>query len=153
MGLDDDIAILAAAPLLRFFGQDALRLITFASERRALAADEVLFRQGDPADGAFVVMAGTVRLMPRAAGAEPVTAGRSALIGQLALFTGGERPCEARAAEAADVMRVTPILVRRLMAEFPEAATAIHDALAEDLAVLSADLARLEAQFSGVSGP
>lgn len=149
MGLDDDIAILAAAPLFRFFGHDALRLITFASERRALATDEVLFRPGDPADCAFVVMAGTLRLRPRAGGAEAVTAGPSALIGQIALFTGGERPCEARAAEPADVMRVTPILVRRLMAEFPAAAAAIHDALAEDLAGLSADLARLEARFSG----
>ena len=149
MGLDDDIAILAAAPLLRFFGHDALRLITFASERRELAADEILFREGEPADAAFVVMSGTVRLLPRTPGAEAVTAGRSALIGQLALFTGGARPCEARATEAADLMRVTPILVRRLMTEFPAAATAILDALAADLAALSADLTRIGARFAG----
>ncbi len=94
-------------------------------------------------------MSGTVRLLPRTPGAEAVTAGRSALIGQLALFTGGARPCEARAEEAADLMRVTPILVRRLMTEFPAAATAIHDALAADLAALSADLTRVGARFAG----
>ncbi|MFD0938170.1 cyclic nucleotide-binding protein, partial [Methylobacterium trifolii] len=79
MGLDDDIAILAAAPLFGFFERDALRLLTFAAERRSLGEGDLLFARGDPADGGFVVMSGTIRLEPRIAGGGPVTAGRSAL--------------------------------------------------------------------------
>ncbi|MDP4025470.1 Crp/Fnr family transcriptional regulator [Methylobacterium sp. NEAU 140] len=144
MGLDDDIAILAAAPLLGFLDRDALRLLTFASERRDLADGDLLFSRGDPADGGFVVMAGTIRLEPRAAGAEPVRAGRSALIGQRALFVRGERPAEARAEGPAEVMRITPTLMRRVLEEFPGAARAIHAALAEDLAGFVADLGRVQ---------
>ena len=81
MGLDDDIAILAAAPLFGSLDWDALRLLTFAAERRELADGDLLFSRGDPADGGFVVMSGTIRLEPRGAGAEPVRAGRAALIG------------------------------------------------------------------------
>ena len=80
MGLDDDIAILAAAPLFGFLDRDALRLLTFAAERRDLADGDLLFARGDPADGGFVVMAGTIRLEPRLAGAEPVRAGRPELV-------------------------------------------------------------------------
>jgi CRP-like cAMP-binding protein len=143
LAIDDDIAVLAAAPLFRFFERDALRLLSFAAERRDLATDEILFRRGDPAEGGFVVAAGRVVLLPRATGSAPVEAGRAALIGQMALFVRGERPGEARAAEPTTVLRITPTLMRRVLEEFPGAAAAIHDALAADLADLTHGLERV----------
>ncbi|MCJ2133002.1 Crp/Fnr family transcriptional regulator [Methylobacterium sp. J-026] len=152
MGLDDDIAILAAAPLFGFLDRDALRLLTFAAERRDLAEGDLLFDRGDPADGGFVVMAGTIRLEPRDARTEPVRAGRSALIGQLALFVRGTRPTAARAVEDAAVMRITPTLMRRVLEEFPEAAQAVHDTLADDLAGLVADLDHVRGLLDVIDG-
>jgi CRP-like cAMP-binding protein len=152
LGLDDDIAILAAAPLFGFLERDALRLLTFAAERRDLADGDLLFTRGDPADGGFVVMSGTIRLAPRSAGAEPVRAGRSALIGQLALFVRGTRPTEARAEGAAAVMRITPTLMRRVLEEFPAAARAVHDTLADDLAGLVADLDQVRGLLEVIDG-
>ncbi len=143
MGLDDDIAILAAAPVFCCLDRDALRLLTFAAERRELADGDLLFSRGDPADGGFVVMSGTIRLAPRTAGAEPVRAGRSALVGQLALFVRGARPTEARAEGPAAVLRITPTLMRRVLEEFPDAAQAVRDTLAVDLAGLVAGLDRV----------
>ena len=141
MGLDDDIAILAAAPVFGFLDRDALRLLSFAAERRELGAGDVLFSRGDPADGGFVVMSGTVRLEPRSGAA--VQAGRSALIGHLALFVRGERPCDAWAETACELLRITPTLMRRVLEEFPSAAQAIHDALATDLVTFTGDLDRI----------
>jgi CRP-like cAMP-binding protein len=143
LGLDDDIAILAAAPVFGFLDRDALRLLTFAAERRDLADGDLLFARGDPADGGFVVLSGTIRLTPRQDGGEPVRAGRSAVIGQLALFVRGTRPTEARAEGTAEVMRITPTLMRRVLEEFPEAAQALHATLAEDLAAFVTDLERV----------
>ena len=147
MGLDDDIAILAAAPLFGFLDRDALRLLTFAAERRELADGDLLFARGEPADGGFVVMSGTIRLAPRIGGDAPVRAGRSALIGRLALFVRGERPTDAHADGPAEVVRITPTLMRRVLEEFPAAAAAIHDTLAVDLAGLVADLDRVRGLF------
>ena len=141
MGLDDDIAILAAAPVFGFLDRDALRLLSFAAERRELADGDRLFGRGDPADGGFVVMSGTIRLERR--GGEPVKAGRSALIGNLALFVRGERPCDAFAEGRCEVMRITPTLMRRVLEEFPQAAQAIHDAMALDLVTFTGDLDRV----------
>lgn len=140
MGLDDDIAILAAAPLFQFMGRDALRLLSFAAERRSLEPGDVLFARDERADGGFVVLSGTIELAPRGRGGPPVVAGRSALIGRNALFVRAERPTDAVATSAAEVMRITPTLMRRVLVEFPDAARAIHDLMAGDLAALTREL-------------
>ncbi|KQP10954.1 cyclic nucleotide-binding protein [Methylobacterium sp. Leaf99] len=151
MGLDEDIAILAAAPLFWFLGRDALRLLSFAAERRSLAPGDRLFARGDASDGGFVVLSGTIALAPRVAGGETVTVGRSALVGRLALLLPGERPTDAHAAAAAEVIRITPTLMRRVLAEFPQAAQAIHDELADDLAVLARDLDDVRLRFDAIA--
>lgn len=151
LGLDDDIAILAAAPLFGFLGRDALRLLSFAAERRSLAPGDRLFARGDASDGGFVVLSGTIALAPRVAGGETVTVGRSALVGRLALLLPGERPTDAHAAAAAEVIRITPTLMRRVLAEFPQAAQAIHDELADDLAVLARDLDDVRLRFDAIA--
>jgi len=151
VGLDDDIAILSAAPLFGFMGRDALRLLSFAAERRTLAVGDRLFAHGEPADGGFVVMSGTLTLTPRGAQAIPVTVGRSSLIGRLALFQRGERPCDADAASPAEVVRITPTLMRRVLEEFPESAQAIHAELAADLAAFAGDLVGMSARFEGIA--
>ncbi|KQU21056.1 cyclic nucleotide-binding protein [Methylobacterium sp. Leaf94] len=151
MGLDDDIAILSAAPLFGFLGRDALRLLSFAAERRSLAAGERLFARGERGDGGFVVMSGTLTLTPRGDRASPVTVGRSSLIGRLALFQRGERPCDADAASPAEVVRITPTLMRRVLEEFPDAARAIHSELRADLAAFAGDLVRLGDRFDRIA--
>ena len=143
MALDDDIAILAAAPVFGFLDRDALRLLTFAGERRELAEGEVLFRRGERSDGGFVVMSGRIALTPRGEGAEPVVAERSALIGRNALFLPGKRPADAVAAEPSEVMRISPNLMSRVLREFPDAAESIRDAIADDLADLIDGLNRV----------
>lgn len=150
MGLDDDIAILAAAPLFSFMARDALRLLSFAAERRSLTPGDVLFARNERSDGGYVVMSGTVELAPRGAGAEPVRVGRSALIGQMALFLRGERPTDAHAVTAAEVVRITPTLMRRVLEEFPDAAEAIHAALRDDLGTLIEDLDGVRARIDAI---
>ncbi len=145
MGLDDDIAILMAAPVFGFLDRDALRLLSFAAERRELADGDLLFARGDPADGGFVVMSGTIRLDPAAG--ESVRAGRSAVIGHLALFVRGERMADARAEGACDLIRITPTLMRRVLEEFPAAAEAIHAVLSQDLMSFTGDLDRIRARL------
>jgi CRP-like cAMP-binding protein len=146
--LDDDIAILAGAPLLGFLGQDVLRLLSFAAERRSLAPGERLFARGDASNGGFVILSGTLALAPRMAGGETLIVGPSSVIGRLALFLPGERPTDAHAVTAAEVLRIPPVVMRRVLAEFPQAAQAIHNELADDLAGLQGDLDRVGARLS-----
>ncbi|MBB2960326.1 Crp/Fnr family transcriptional regulator [Methylobacterium sp. R2-1] len=155
MGLDDDIAILAAAPVFESFGRDALRLLSFAGERRLLEEGELLFARGEPSDGGYVVMSGTIVLVPPSADslpdALPVTVTRSGVIGRNALFRQVPRPADARAREASEVMRVTPSLMSRVLREFPDAAAAIHDGMAEELLGLVRGLSGVRARLVGLA--
>ena len=146
MGLDDDIAILAAAPVFGLFDAGALRLLSFAAERTNLKAGERLFARGDKADGGFVVMAGTIALTTRGKG-EPVLAGPAALIGRNALFTPGERPADAIARTDAEVIRIGTQLMTRVLREFPAATEAIRDWLERDLIELTGGLGRVRAKL------
>ena len=153
MALDDDIAILERTPFLALMERDAQRLISFAAERRTLAQGETLFRRGEPGDGGYVVLSGTLALAPRHRAGEPVLAGSGALVGRHALLLAQPRPTTATARTACEVMRVSPELMRRVLAVFPAAAEAIRDALADDLAELAAGLAGSRMGSGGTAGP
>ena len=151
MGLDDDIAILAAAPVFELFERDALRLLSFAGDRRLLGEGELLFARGEPSDGGYVVMSGTVELTPSLPNAVPVTVSRSGVIGRNALFRSVTRPADARAREASEVMRVTPSVMSRVLREFPDAAAAIHGGMTEELLDLVRGLSGVRERLVGLA--
>lgn len=151
LGLDDDIAILSAAPVFELFERDALRLLCFAGERRSLDAGDLLFARGEPSDGGYVVMSGTIALTPRRASEAPVTVSRSGVIGRNALFHQVERPAEARATEPSEVMRVTPSVMSRVLREFPDVALAIRSGMAEELIDLVQGLSSVRERLGGLS--
>jgi CRP-like cAMP-binding protein len=137
MALDDDIAILSAAPLFNLLDRDALRLVAFAADSRPLRVGDTLFRKGDRSDGGYVVSRGLIALDARDDGS-PAThlAGPACLIGQTALFTRIRRAATATAREPSGVIRISPSLMRRVLEEFPAAAVAMRDILQEELGQL-----------------
>ncbi len=153
MALEDDIAILASAPLFSLLDRDALRLVAFASETRTYREGDVLFRKGDRSDGGYVVSRGAVVLDAADDGSPAAfVAGPGSLIGQAALFARVERRATATAREPSAVIRVSPSLMRRVLEEFPDAAAAIHDAMAEELDQLTEGLERVRRQLIAIDG-
>lgn len=153
MALDDDIAILSQAPLFALLERDALRLVAFASETRSLRAGDVLFRKGDRSDGGYVVSRGAIALDANEDGSPAAfVAGPGSLIGQAALFTRIVRPATATANEASTVIRVTPSLMRRVLEEFPDAAAAMQDAMAAELARLTQGLEEVRRKLIAIDG-
>jgi CRP-like cAMP-binding protein len=151
MAIEDDIAVLTKAPLFGLLDIDAIRLIAFAAESRPLKAGDVLFRKGEKADGAYVVLRGSIALDNKDDGS-PATyvAETGALIGQTALFLRGNRPASAVAREKSMVMRISPTLMRRVLEEYPEAAAILHEAMVRDLIGLSGGLMRIRQQLMAV---
>ncbi|WP_262297310.1 cyclic nucleotide-binding domain-containing protein [Microvirga sesbaniae] len=153
MALDDDIATLSRAPLFNLLERDALRLVAFASESRTYREGDVLFKKGDRSDGGYVVSRGAIALDAKDDGSpEAFLAGPGALIGQAALFARIERRATATAREPSAVIRVTPSLMRRVLEEFPDAAAAIQDAMADELARLTEGLERVRQQLIAIDG-
>lgn len=153
MALEDDIAVLSRAPLFNLLDRDALRLVAFAAENRTLRAGDMLFRRGDRSDGGYVVSRGAVALDANDDGS-PATfiAGPGALIGQTALFTRIPRPASATAREPSTVIRISPSLMRRVLEEFPGAASSMRDAMADELSRLSEGLDRVRRRLMAIDG-
>lgn len=149
MTLDDDIRALAAAGLFEQLSAEQLRLLAFGAERLQFRAGRTLYRQGDRADCGFVVVSGAVTLSrPSSDGGKPVqTAGPGSVLGQLALITETEWMTDAQADTETEVLRISRALFRRMLAEYPETAMAIHRQLSDDLQQLLNDIERAERRF------
>jgi thioredoxin reductase (NADPH) len=89
--------------------------------RRAVAAGEYLYREGDPGYDFYVVLSGAVEIVVRAEGAERIIARHPAgrFLGELNLLTGQRVFVSARVAEPGEVLVVAREALRRMIATDP----------------------------------
>tara|TARA_R110002020_G_scaffold24826_9_gene81168 strand:+ start:4753 stop:5211 length:459 start_codon:yes stop_codon:yes gene_type:complete len=152
MALNDDIALLSTVSLFRDIGEDKLRLIAFGAERRKLQAGQVLFREGTPADCAFVVADGRFELTRKGRDGQTTQLGmaeRGALLGELAMVTAVDRTMTAIAPDNAEVIRINRPLFRRMLEEYPDIAGIVRQRISDNLAALNAGLGKIAGRFAG----
>lgn len=149
MALEDDIRALERAPLIGEIGRDALRLLAFSAETRRLAQDEILFRKGDRADGAYVIVRGEVAFLTDE-GVSIRRVGPGALIGEISLIVEGERAFTARAENPTAVILLSRTVFRRMLEEFPEIVTALQIRLGERLRADQEALARVQGHLGAL---
>lgn len=130
--------------MLDQLGRDAQRLIAFSAERVRLAKGDVLFREGDRADSAYVVASGAL-LLSRTSSEKRV--GRATLIGELALLVDVTRPSTATATETTEVLKIARSLFGRLFDEYPDLARALHGRLAAKVHANIDELKSVEARL------
>ena len=107
MTIEDDISLFERVPTLNTLGRQALRILAIGAETRYIHGGEVLFNEGDTADGGFVVQEGRFRLSVGSSLDErPVTVGPFTLLGEAALFTETRRPATATALEPSTVLMI-----------------------------------------------
>jgi CRP-like cAMP-binding protein len=111
----------------------------------------VLFRKGEAADAAFLVVSGSVALDLRDDGSPAARlAEGGALIGELAMLAVVERPATAIAREMTTVMRISRTLMERVLLEFPDAAVLLHHAIAERVNAMAEDLERVRWRLAAI---
>jgi CRP-like cAMP-binding protein len=133
MSIDDDIAFLGRVPTLALLGREALRILAIGAENRYVHDGDVLFREGEPADGGYVVQEGAFTLTSEhiSPGLEPVTVGSGTLLGELALLTGTVRPATATALEPSSVIRIPRTLFIKMLEGYPDAAQRLRKMIAD----------------------
>jgi CRP-like cAMP-binding protein len=133
MSIDDDISFLNRVPTLALLGREPLRILAISAESRYVHEGDVLFREGEAADGAFVVQEGSFTLTSEhiSPGLEPVSIGPGTLLGELALLTSTVRPVTATALEASSVIRIPRTLFLRMLDGYPDAAQRLRTIIAK----------------------
>ena len=147
MALQDDIRNLSRLPAFRDIEPDALRLVALSAETRILRAGDVLFRQGDPSDGGYIVLSGKIALT---SGQHPaVVVGPPILLGAAALLTETQRPATAQARQPSSVLKVPRELYRRVLTEYPDSAVRVRHDIAARLLALQDDYDDLRVRLAG----
>lgn len=141
MAIEDDIALLRSVPTLGVLGEEALRILAFGAETRHLEGGDILFREGEGADAAYVIQSGGFKLT--AQGQDAGTADAGSLLGEVALLAPTRRHVGATAAERASVLRLPRSLFLRMLDGYPDAADRLREQIADRLADAENEIERV----------
>src|SRR5436305_377501 len=88
MQLKDEVELLRRVPLFAGVAPSKLKLLAFTSDRVSYRPGDVLFKQGDPGDAAYVVLSGTADIIVNAGGADNKVASieTNSIVGEIAIL-------------------------------------------------------------------
>lgn len=135
MELLKEAETLRRVPLFAKLEPAKLKLLAFTSQSVTFEDGEVLFREGDPADAAYVVLSGEVEIMVKTDSGEVVygTLGPNQLIGELAVISKTKRTATLRARGTLQVLRIGDEAFLRLVTENPDVALEVIRQLSDKL--------------------
>ncbi|QDZ00592.1 cyclic nucleotide-binding domain-containing protein [Nitratireductor mangrovi] len=144
--LSDEVEVLRKIPLFASIEPAKLKLLAYACDKVEFADGQVLFRQGDEGDSAFIVLSGTADIVSETGGSEVVVAQLKdhALVGEMSVFCDAPRSATVRANGKLIALKIGKGYFLELIKEFPELAGRIIRELAFRLAKTTADLAASE---------
>jgi CRP-like cAMP-binding protein len=142
MSLAIEVELIRRVPVFSALEPAKQKLLCFSSERLTFEAGEVIFREGDAPDAAYIVIDGTVEITidtPR--GPRVVnTLGQSDVVGETAIFGDMLRTATATAKTRIEALRVCKDLFLDVVRDNAEAALELNRIIANRLAHTTAQL-------------
>ncbi|WP_217702507.1 MDR family MFS transporter/patatin-like phospholipase family protein [Nocardioides guangzhouensis] len=120
------------APWLARLDDEARTALLHAAETVHLAAGDELFRAGDSADTAYLVVSGRLEVVLDDAPLRLL--GPGSVLGELAVLAAGSRSATVRAHRDSVLRRLRPDALDRVLVDHPDSARALVSVLAEQLA-------------------
>jgi len=120
--LGQNVELLAGVPIFGGLDRSQRKLLAFASDKKTLAAGEILFRQDEPGEKAYVVIDGQFDILVSGAdGSTKVAeAGPGAVVGELALLCDAPRTATVQAVGPASVLRISKDVFLQLVRDNAE---------------------------------
>lgn len=147
MSIDQEVEILRRIPIFAKIEPAKLKLMAFASERVTYKPGQVLFKQGERGDAAFIVLKGTADVLINAANGPLKVASLSEneIIGEIAILCDIPRTATVEAATELTTLRITAELFFRMLMDFPEMGVEVMRVLAHRLEQTTAQLREVQA--------
>ena len=149
MQLKDEVDLLRRVPLFAGVAPSKLKLLAFTSDRISYRPGDVLFKQGDPGDAAYVVLSGTADTLVSAGDGDIKVASieTNSIVGEIAILCDVARTATVRASAPLETLRIKKDHFIRLLAEFPEMAVEIMRVLADRLSRTTAELSEARSEL------
>ncbi len=147
----NEVDLLRRIPLFSQIDTTKLKLLALASERLTYAPDQVVVRQGDVGDAAFVIVSGSADVVIGDEGEEVVVAsvGPNDIVGEIAILCDVPRTATIRATGELDVLKITKDRFVRMLSDFPELSIGVMRVLADRLARTTQELSSAQAELAG----
>jgi CRP/FNR family transcriptional regulator, cyclic AMP receptor protein len=135
MSLKEEVELLQRIPFFTHIEPAKLKLLAFTSERVGFDPGQILFKQGDMGDAAYIIIEGEADVLVDTDGGQAVVAtlGKNAFVGEIAILCDVPRTATVRAKGRVVALRIAKELFMRLVTEFPQMAIAIMRELAHRL--------------------
>jgi len=135
MGLAEEVEILRRIPLFTNIDPAKLKLMCFASERMTFKDGEVMCRQGETGDAAFIILDGTadVQVKRKEGTMSVATLTKNDIVGEIAILCDVPRTATVVAKGDLVTLKVTKDLFFGLVKDFPEIGIEIMRVLAHRL--------------------
>jgi CRP-like cAMP-binding protein len=153
MQLKDEVELLRRVPLFAGVAPSKLKLLAFTSDRVSYRAGDLLFKQGDPADAAYVLLSGSADILVGNGNDQikVATLESNSIVGEIAILCDVARTATVKAAVPLETLRIKKDQFIRLLAEFPEMAVEIMRVLADRLSRTTAELSEARSQLRRLS--
>ena len=150
MDLAEETDLLRKIPMFAKMDTSKLKLLAFASEIVEFEDGDVVFRGGDSADYAYVIMDGAVDVITETDSGPvvSVTLRQNQLIGELGLLNNAPRIATLIANGNLRAMKITADMFFRLLRENSEVALDVIRMLADKLTKTNAVVDKLQQQIS-----
>ena len=134
--LERDVETLRNIPLFTGLPTARLKLIAYTAEVVQFAPGEVMVRQGDPADGVYIITEGEAEVLIEEADGHELqvaTMGRNGLFGETAVISKGRRTATVRARERVVAFKISANVFLDLVRQSPEIGMQVMTVLAQRL--------------------
>lgn len=135
MSIDQEVEILRRIPIFSQIDAAKLKLMAFASERLTYKAGQMLFKQGEMGDAAYIVLDGTADILVDGADGPLRVAqlSENEIIGEIAILCDIPRTASVQAATELITLKITKELFFRMVMDFPEMGVEVMRVLAHRL--------------------
>jgi CRP-like cAMP-binding protein len=135
MSLNEEVEMLRRIPFFAGIEPSKLKLLAFTSERVAFEPGQVLFRQGDMGDAAYVILEGSAEVLVDTDAGPVMVAllGSNDFVGEIAILCDVPRTATVKSRCRLVTLRIKKELFLRLLMEFPQMAVAMLRELAHRL--------------------
>jgi CRP/FNR family transcriptional regulator, cyclic AMP receptor protein len=135
MSLKQEFELLRRVPFFAEIEPAKLKLLAFMSERVGFDPGKQLFRQGDLADAAYLIIDGEAEVVVDTPGGPIVlaTLGANEIVGEMGILCNVPRTATVRAKDRLITLRISKEPFMRMVREFPNMAVSIMQELAHRL--------------------
>ena len=150
MSLNDEVDLLKKIPLFAKIEPSKLKLLAFTSERLTFQPGELLCRQGDPGDTAYIILDGRADVLVDTPGGQISVAklGKNDLVGEMAILIDIPRTATVKAIDTVATLAISKDLFFRMVTEFPQMGVEIMRELAHRLENTTAQLREARTRVS-----